>query len=292
MNTFREISKKLPPAVSEEIRQLPDAFLSEVEELRLRQGKNIRLKYRSSEKIIPHIITSEDLKHTLNNLINFSYYAYEQDLANGFVTIEGGHRVGVCGKAVIKNGKPALIKEISSLNIRFAKEVKGCADSLIHEVLNESGRPVNTLIVSPPGCGKTTLIRDLARNISNRKLQAAICDERSEIAGMYCGRSSFDLGSRTDVLDGCDKTDGIPMLIRSMSPDVIFTDESGKKEDIRAVEQCLSSGVALITSIHGSCREEIEASAVGELVKKNIFQTIIYLSKEKGPGTVKEVTHA
>ena len=109
---------------------------------------------------------------------------------------------------------------------------------------------------------------------------------------MYCGKASFDIGSRTDVLDGCDKADGIPMLIRSMAPDVIFTDEIGKREDIRAVEQCLSSGVALITTIHGSCREEIEASAVGELVKKNIFQTIIYLSKEKGPGTVKEVTHA
>lgn len=291
MNTFREISSKLPPAIGNELAALPDAYLAEVEELRLRTGKNLRLKYHSSEKVIPHIITREDLKTTLNNLIKFSYYAYEQDLAQGFVTIEGGHRVGVCGKAVIKNGQPSLIKEISSMNIRFAKEIKGCADDLLREVLDENGRAVNTLIVSTPGCGKTTMIRDLARNLSNRRMQVAVCDERSEIAGMYCGRASFDLGSRTDVLDGCDKADGIPMLIRSMAPDVIISDEIGKKEDIRAVRQCMSSGVALISTIHGSCMDEIENSAIGELVKSKVFKTIIFLSKQNGPGTVSEVVH-
>lgn len=291
MNKFREISKKLPAAIGSELSQLPSSYLEEVEELRMRCGKNLRLKYHSSEKIIAHIITPEDLKSTLNNLIRFSYYAYEQELAQGFVTIEGGHRVGICGRAVIKNGQPALIKEVSSLNIRFAREVKGCADNLVGEVIGENGRAVNTLIASTPGCGKTTMIRDLARNLSNRKMQVSVCDERSEIAGMYCGRASFDLGNHTDVLDGCDKADGIPMLIRSMAPDVIITDEIGKKEDIRAVEQCLSSGVALITTIHGSCIQEIESSAIGELIGKGVFKTIIFLSKDRGAGTVKEVLH-
>lgn len=291
MNTFREISRKLPTSIADELCKLPEAYISEIEELRLRCGKNLRLKYHSSEKIIPHIITKEDLKTTLNNLIKFSYYAYEQDLAQGFVTIDGGHRVGICGKAVVKNGQPSLIKEISSLNIRFAKEIKGCADALVGEVTGKDGRAVNTLIVSTPGCGKTTMIRDIARNLSNRKMQVAICDERSEIAGMYCGSSSFDIGNHTDVLDGCDKEYGIPMLIRSMAPDVIITDEIGKREDIRAVEQCLASGVALITTIHGSCMAEIENSAIGELVKQGVFKTIIFLTKQNGPGTVKEVLH-
>ena len=120
----------------------------------------------------------------------------------------------------------------------------------------------------------------------------AVCDERSEIAGLYCGRTSFDLGSRTDVLDGCDKAYGIPMLIRSMAPDVIVTDEIGKTEDIRAVQQCLSTGVGLITTIHGSNLDEIESSAIGSLIREKVFKRIVFLTKEGGPGTIKEVLHA
>ena len=292
MNNFDEILKKLPRSISDDLKSLPASVISEVEEVRLRCGRNIRLKSHFFEKAIAHIITSEELRSTLNSLIKYSFYAYEQDLANGFVTIEGGHRVGVCGKVVIKDGRPALIKEISSLNIRFAKEIKGCADKLTSEVLDDNGKVINTLIVSPPGCGKTTMIRDLTRNISNRRLQVAVCDERSEIAGMYCGRTSFDLGSRTDVLDGCDKAYGIPMLIRSMAPDVIVTDEIGQTEDIRAVQQCLSTGVGLITTIHGSNLDEIESSAIGSLIREKVFKRIVFLTKEGGPGTIKEVLHA
>lgn len=292
MNNFEDILKKLPGSISGELKCLPVSIIGDTEEIRLRCGRNIRLKTHLSEKVIPHLVTSEELRSTLNSLIKYSFYAYEQDLANGFVTIEGGHRVGVCGKAVIKNGQPGLIKEISSLNIRFAKEIKGCADKLGRELINEGGRVINTLIVSPPGCGKTTMIRDLTRNISNRGFQVSVCDERSEIAGMYCGKTSFDLGSRTDVLDGCDKAYGIPMLIRAMAPDVIVTDEIGKTEDIRAVQQCMSTGVALITTIHGSNMEEIENSAIGELIRGKVFGRIIFLTKEGGPGRIKEVIYA
>ena len=308
MNNFEEILKKLPGSISGELKCLPASIIGDIEEIRLRCGRNIRLKTHLSEKVIPHLVTAEELRSTLNSLVKYSFYAYEQDLAKGFVTIEGGHRVGVCGKAVIKNGQPGLIKEISSLNIRFAKEIKGCADKLVRELINEGGnagrneggnesgnegrRVINTLIASPPGCGKTTMIRDLTRNISNRGFQVSVCDERSEIAGMYCGKTSFDLGSRTDVLDGCDKAYGIPMLIRAMAPDVIVTDEIGKTEDIRAVQQCMSTGVALITTIHGSNMEEIENSAIGELIRSKVFGRIIFLTKEGGPGRIKEVIYA
>lgn len=292
MNNFGEILKKLPSSISGDLNRLPTSMIDGLEEVRLRCGKNIRLKTNLSEKVIPHLVNSDELRSTLNSLIKYSFYAYEQDLARGFVTIDGGHRVGVCGKVVVKNGQPALIREISSLNIRFAKEIKGCADKLVREVTDERGGAINTLIVSPPGCGKTTMIRDLTRHISNRGFQVSVCDERSEIAGMYCGRTSFDLGSRTDVLDGCDKAYGIPMLIRSMAPEVIVTDEIGKTEDIKAVRQCMSTGVALITTIHGSNMEEIENSAIGELIRGKVFRRIVFLTKDAGPGTVKEVVYA
>lgn len=291
MNAFREILSRLPASVCQELEILPDADIRELQEVRLRCGQRIVLRYDGREKSLVRIVSREDLQKTLNNLIKHSYYAYEEDLAKGFVTIEGGHRVGICGKAVVKNGQPSLIKEVSSMNIRFAKEIKGCANSLIPVILKD-GRPENILIVSPPGCGKTTLLRDMTRCMSMRGIQTAVCDERSEIAGMYSSSPSFDLGPRTDVLDGCDKIHGIPMLIRSMAPQVIVTDEIGKEGDVSAVEQCMNAGISLVTSIHGCCRRDIENSNIGSLLAKKFFSSIIYLSAEKGPGTIREIENA
>jgi len=289
---FRQILGKLPQSVKDELELLPQSVITEIEEIRMRCGQHVRLQGPGCEKIVSHIVTAEDLVKTLNSLIKYSYYAYEEDLAKGFITIEGGHRVGVCGKAVVKKGQTSLIKEVSSMNIRFCKEIRGCADEVAEILTDGNGRPLNTLIVSPPGCGKTTLLRDIARILSYRRIKVAVCDERSEIAGMYGSVPSFDLGPRTDVLDGAPKAQGIEMLIRSMSPQVIITDEIGKKEDIDAIEQCISSGVALISSIHGSCPDDVSASVVGQLADNGFFSNIIYLSRERGPGTVREVVHA
>lgn len=291
MDTFREILIRLPLSIRQELEVLPNSVVSEIEEIRLRCGQNVRLQSGSLERIISHIVTADDLVKTLNSLIKYSYYAYEEDLAKGFITIEGGHRVGICGKAVVKNGQTSLIKEISSMNIRFAKEIKGCSDKIAGYLVDGDGKPLSTLIVSPPGCGKTTMLRDIARSLSNRKIKVAICDERSEIAGMYNSQPSFDLGPRTDVLDGAAKAQGIQMLIRAMSPHVIITDEIGKTEDLEAAGQCLSSGVALITSIHGSSQESLKKSEIAPLIKGGFFKNIIFLSNSKGPGTVAEVVN-
>lgn len=289
MNKHRRLISHLPDSLSEALITIPQEIWDEVEEIRLRNGQPVCLRCGSRERSINISVNSALLQDTLNKLIQYSYYAYEDDLAKGFITIEGGHRVGICGKMVIKDGQPAVMREISSMNIRFAKGMKGCGRKILPEIMKD-GNVMNTLIVSPPGCGKTTLLRDLTRELSENRFQVAVCDERSEIAGMYQGIPSFDLGPRCDVLDGCDKVWGIPLLIRSMGPQILITDEIGKPDDIPAVLQCLASGVTLITSIHGSSQQDILRSPVGELLKKDCFRRIVYLSAEKGAGTVKEVT--
>lgn len=290
MEGFNRILEHMPPAISKEMYSIPQNIIDNVEELRLRCGYPVILKTSSGEIIQSKIITREDLKSILSSLVKYSYYAYEEDLAQGFITINGGHRVGICGKAVINNDKPTLIREISSLNIRFAKDIVGCCIPMIPQLL-KNNRPVNTLVISPPGCGKTTLLRDMARQLSLRNINVAICDDRSEIAGMHESKSSFNLGPRVDVLDGCDKSYGISILIRSMAPQVIITDEIGKKTDIPAIEQCLSAGVCLITSIHGSNMDDIMSSHIASIISRGVFKNLIFLTNEGGPGTIKEIKH-
>lgn len=290
MEGFNRILEHMPPAISKEMYSIPQNIIDNVEELRLRCGYPVILKTSLGEIIQSKIITREDLKSILSSLVKYSYYAYEEDLAQGFITINGGHRVGICGKAVINNDKPTLIREISSLNIRFAKDIVGCCIPMIPQLL-KNNRPVNTLVISPPGCGKTTLLRDIARQLSLRNINVAICDDRSEIAGMHESKSSFNLGPRVDVLDGCDKSYGISILIRSMAPQVIITDEIGKKTDIPAIEQCLSAGVCLITSIHGSNMDDIMSSHIASIISRGVFKNLIFLTNEGGPGSIKEIKH-
>lgn len=287
---MRNIISKLPEVLSESVTSLPEGVLKSVEELRLNIGQNMIARSGTQEiKINSQIITKELLESALNNLLNYSIYAYEEELANGYVTIEGGHRVGICGRTVTENGKVTLIKDISSINIRHSRQIPGAAHKVMEYISDSNIGLQNTVIVSPPRCGKTTLLRDIIRVLSESGQRVGVCDERSELAGMYCGRPSYDIGPRTDVLDGCPKAEGMIMLIRSMAPDVIVTDEIGKEEDIRAIRYAVSSGVKVITTIHGNDYRDLISSGLGSLVEQRIFTRVIFLTNIPATGTVCEV---
>lgn len=300
---------KLPESMRDRIEKLPAQALQKLEEIRIRTNTDTLLISGGREYSLRdgNEITAEVLDEILNRLLDYSYYAYEEELSRGYITIEGGHRVGICGRVTLENGQVHLIKDVSSLNIRRSREITGASEKILGAVLSPTKAPAegvtnagipagcgrmvvrNTLIISPPKCGKTTMLRDLARNLSNAGFRIGICDERSEIAGCYDGKTSYDLGPRTDVLDGCPKADGILMLIRAMSPDVVMTDEIGKPEDAAAIRSALSAGVKIITTIHGSSFEDAAKSAVGGLITDHVFETLIFLSAQPVTGTVEKI---
>lgn len=297
MNNLEQILNKLPDNIRGPVMDLPQTILNNLEEIRIKAENDIRVLSKNQEIVVAlkknALVTREDLDTILNNLLNYSYYAYEEELAKGYITIEGGHRVGVCGRAVLDKGKVCLIKEISSLNIRRSREIIGVADRVIPHILDKNnGLLANTLIVSPPKCGKTTLLRDLVRVLSYKGYKVGLCDERSEIAGSYLGKPSYDLGPRTDVLDGCPKAEGMTMLIRAMSPDVVVTDEIGKTEDVSAIETAVCAGVSILTTIHGKNYDDVIASNIGPLVSKGVFSRIVFLTNDPRTGTIDEVIHA
>jgi stage III sporulation protein AA len=223
-------------------------------------------------------------------------YSFEEELRNGFITVSGGHRVGVCGRAVIENGRVKLLKDIGYMNFRVAKQVLGAADRVLGYLIRSPDCIYNTLIISPPQCGKTTLLRDIIRRLSSggegdlfRGVKNSLVDERSEIAACSMGIPRNDVGIRTDVLDGCPKAEGIIMMIRSMSPEIVATDEIGRKEDADAIIDAVNAGVKVITTIHGSSTADFLNKQDLNRIKKGVFERYVILSKKTGVGTLEAV---
>lgn len=271
-----------------------------LQEIKLRVEKPLLLIYRGEELILggqrgkPYMVTKEDVREMLEYISNYSLYAYEQEMKQGFITIEGGHRVGMTGQAIIENGKVKNLKHISSVNVRMSHEVLGCADK-VFPYITYNRSLYHTLVISPPRCGKTTLLRDMIRQISDGNAYVKGCtvgvvDERSELGGCYLGIAQNDIGMRTDILDCCPKAEGMILLIRSMAPRVLAIDEIGGEEEIRALEYAMHCGCKLIASVHGSDLEEIsERPGVKELIEQRRFERYIVLDHEGKPGTVRGI---
>ncbi len=239
----------------------------------------------TSSKTNAQVATRAMINNIFCKICDNSVYAAEDEIRNGFVTLCGGHRVGICGTAVLKNGALHSIKHISALNIRIARQAIGAANKILPVIADKYIR--NTLIVSPPGCGKTTLLRDLAR-LLGEKYKLGIADERSEIAAVYRGEAQNDVGIRTVVMDGCPKDLAINMMTRTMGIEIALTDEIGSRADAAAIKSALCAGIKIIATAHGYGHKEV-AEEIQELIGGGGFERIITLSRRCGAGTVEEV---
>lgn len=303
-----DILRLLPKRIVAAVESLPLEIQDNMEEIRLRTNQPLEIVFSQGEgfltpkgtlttNVVEAItVTREECQYFLQRISNYSLYALEEELRRGYITIPGGHRVGMAGKVVLEDGHVAHLKEVTSFNIRIAREKKGVALPLI-PLLWDGTRIYNTLIISPPRCGKTTILRDLSRLFSNGMPQfkmpsfkVGVVDERSEIAGCYGGVPQKDVGPKTDVLDGCPKAEGMMMLIRSMSPQILVVDEIGRDEDVKALLEAIHAGVALITTAHGFHLDDIQLRpSFATILQHKIFERFVVLSKRKGPGTVEGI---
>ena len=287
------------------LKKIPVDF-ERVQEIRLRVEQPLLMVYEGREFFITEEgsltnsqekawnVSRNEILETMEYIGNYSLYAYEEELKQGFLTVKGGHRVGVAGKLVMDGGKIQGIRYISFLNIRLAHECLGCADPVMPYVF-ENGKLCHTLVISPPRCGKTTLLRDMIRQISDgasgrQGLTVGVVDERSEIGGCYLGVPQNDLGIRTYVLDCCPKSLGMMLLLRSMSPAVIAVDELGDPGDIHAVEAVRNCGCCLLATVHGNSVEDIRKKPLlGKLTAEHFFERYVVLWNRPKAGWIHQI---
>lgn len=257
------------------IKMIEGISYDEIEEIRLRAHKPVVIKCRDKHIVGEHIATYEEVNDTIGLAVEHSVYAHSDEIKNGYITIEGGHRIGVCGQVVCENGVLRTVKYISSVNIRVAHQIKGCSDKIINYIYN-SKIIRNTLIISSPGFGKTTLLRDIVRQLSDKGIDIGVVDERGEIAAGYFGIAQNDVGRCTDVLSFCPKSIGMTMLIRSMAPKIVVADEIGSSKDIKALVNAGVSGCKVFATMHGNVVNEINEDI------KAIFELFIFIYKKEG----------
>lgn len=274
-----EILKYFPMQIRECIIKNANYKLKDIREIRIRVNKPVILKNFSNDIVIDNVnIDKETISKIFECICGNSIYAFTDEISNGFVTIFGGHRVGISGKPLYKDGKIYNIKDVSSLNFRVARQVIGAGDKIIN-LIKKNGIFENTLIISPPGVGKTTVLRDIVRQISNCGYEVSLIDERTEIAACFNGIPQNDVGKRTDVMDGVNKDDGIRMMVRSMRPDFVATDEIGTDDDAEAIMYAINSGVKVIATAHGNNIQDLNRSErLKKLIEHGLFKKIIVMS--------------
>lgn len=282
---IKQIVQMFPRNIGQAIETALQSNSNQLEEIRLRLNREIELNFSNKVVWIPNSCFSEkDCIYVLNQLSEYSLYRLEDELREGYITIKGGHRVGLAGEVTTENGKLKHIQKVTFFNIRIARELPGIFTPYL-ELIQENKRYCNTLIIGAPQSGKTTLLRDIARlisdgtsNISSSKV--GIIDERSEIAACMDGAPQHNIGRRTDVLDACPKVEGMMMMIRSMSPEVLIVDEIGKEADAYALMEAIYAGVTIICTAHGRSIDELKQRPSFKLLfESGVFQRYIVIKK-------------
>ncbi len=301
MSVKEEILKYMSDEIRQILYKIPEIIFDKTEEIRIFTDRHIifytdfEMLYINNLGCVSNVITNlyiptiKSVENTLRLMCNNSIYSETDNIKNGFLTLPRGYRVGIVGTAVLTDGKISYIKNISCMNIRISREINNVAQKVLKHIIN-NGKISNTLIISPPQCGKTTFLRDIAGTLGgvyyNKKV--GIVDERNEIASVSGGRIINNIGIHTFVINNCPKDEGINILIRTMSPDVIITDEIGNKKDIISIKKALCSGVNMITSIHGGGYKDFKKSDYSKLII-DFFDIFVFLSRKNGPGTVEKI---
>lgn len=280
--------------------KIPSRFKAQVQEIHIRTQKPVSLYcgnityYVTNENQIVSCVTDNmltasqiDINESFQNICSYSVYTRQSEIKNGYVTLRGGHRAGICGTAVYQGDSIINIRDISSINLRVAKEVKGVAENILKHIKLEKG---GVLICGVPSCGKTTVLRDIARVLSTESnMKVCVVDERGELGGTYSGIVQNDLGM-SDVLDGYKKSDGILHAVRCMSPEVVVCDEIGTDSEAQSITECLNSGVCVIASVHcADVKELLNKPQTRKLLSTNAFEYIVFLSDRKNPSVMREI---
>ena len=286
---YQDAAAVLPLRLRREAMALPEEWQALAEELRLRVGRAMTVLLPEGEVPFAVTVEQEDLEGLCNIASDFSRYAAAESLCKGYLSVRGGCRVGLCGSAILKEGETAGLRDFSSAAIRIPREKKGIGEPLAPGLFRE-GRFRSTLLLSPPGGGKTTLLRDLIRCLSDGiccpGTRVALADERGEVAVSRQGRAQMDLGQRTDILDGCPKAQAIPMLLRCMNPQVIAVDEITAEADIRAMTMAANCGVGLLATIHAQDQAELEGKPLARmLLASGAFAQAIVIENRNGERT-------
>ncbi|MEG1537936.1 MAG: stage III sporulation protein AA, partial [Clostridiales bacterium] len=305
---YQQILPYLPGGWRELLASLPQQELAALEELRLKPEQPVLARFHQREAFIggdgyleqdealaPRL-TREEFRKTVLLVTDSSFYALEEELRRGYITLPGGHRAGITGRAVLEKGVVRTLREISGINMRLARHIPGLALPLLPWLFNQQGDLQQTLLVAPPRAGKTTMLRDIACLLSagayGSPLTCGIVDERSELAALRQGLPQLPIGLRSDVLDGCPKAEGLMMLLRSMSPQVLICDEIGRPEDVTALQEAAHAGVRVIASAHGADVGELtRRPALESLLTAKAFTRIVFLSRRLGPGTIEAVVN-